>query len=268
MRKLIAVLLCLGAVGVIADFGTAAYAEYQVSRALGTGADLTTDPEVTFHGFPFIRQGLLGRYDKIDIAARSMRQDIPGEIALEATLKGMHLPMSSLMEGRVRQVRVEHIDVRMSVEPTELGRLFHIPDLQVYSKPADKSDGSGGSGGSGMTTGGALILTGTLPEAPSGQMSGKQASRPVSVTADLLLQGDQVTIVATDLYHDNNPTTAANPPIRDIDRPAVLAQFSRTIDTSELPFGIHPSEVFALGGHIVVEGHGDDVTIDLDRLRK
>lgn len=276
MRKLIVGLLCLAGLAVVIDFGAAAYSEYRVSRTLRVGAELSADPEVTFHGFPFLRQAMDGRYNRIEITARSMRPDIPGEIALEATLAGMRLPVGRLWDGSVRGVPVEQVDVRMRVEPTELGRLFDIPDLQVHSAPADKSDGTGGSGGSGMTTGGALILTGTLPAPPSGQLgtSGFAGER-VSVEADLLLVGDQVRIVATDIYHgpdsDGAPVPAmddASPVISDADRPAVLARFTRTIDTKELPFGIRPTEVSALGGQIVVEGRGEHVTIDLDRLRR
>lgn len=134
MRKLIIGLLCLAGLAVVIDFGAAAYSEYRVSRSLREGADLSADPEVTFHGFPFLRQAFNGRYDNIQITARSMRPDIPGEIAVEATLTGMQLPLGDLVDGRVRSVPVDRVDVRMRVEPVELGRLFGIPDLQVHSR--------------------------------------------------------------------------------------------------------------------------------------
>jgi len=266
MRKLIIGLLCLAGLAVVIDFGAAAYTEYDVSRQLRAGAELSADPEVTFHGFPFLRQAFNGRYDNIQITARSMRPDIPGEIAVEATLTGMRLPLGDLVDGRVRSVPVDRVDVRMRVEPVELGRLFGIPDLQVHSRPADKSDGTGGSGGSGMTTAGALVLTGTLPKAPTGQFGATIAGERVSVQADLLLDGDQIRVIATGFYRGPDDTSSVVVP--EEDAPAVLARFTRTIDTKELPFGIRPTEVFALGGQIVVEGQGENVTIDLDRLRR
>ncbi|MFI5715380.1 LmeA family phospholipid-binding protein [Nocardia sp. NPDC051750] len=268
MRKLIIGLLCLAGLAVVADFGAAAYSEYRVSRSLRVGAELSADPEVTFHGFPFLRQAFEGRYDNIEINADSVRADIPGEIALEATLHGMRLPLSDLVDGRVRSLPVDRVDVRMRVAPTELGRLFGIPDLEVHSRPADKSDGTGGSGGSGMTTAGALVLTGTLPAAPGGQQGASFTGERVSVAAELLLDGDQVRIVATGLYSEEISPVPSQPVVDDADIPAVLAMFTRTIDTKELPFGIRPTEVTALGGHIVVEGRGEDVTIDLNRLRR
>ncbi|MFE3546028.1 LmeA family phospholipid-binding protein [Nocardia sp. NPDC059177] len=279
MRKLIIGLLCLAGLAVVIDFGAAAYTEYDVSRQLRAGAELSADPEVTFHGFPFAAQAMRGRFDEVTIRARSMRPDIPGEIGIEATLEGLHVPLGRLLDGAARNVQVDRVEARMRIEPTELGRLFGIPDLQVHTRPADKSDGTGGSGGSGMTTAGALVLTGTLAVAPNGRVlaagvvpSSTSTRVPVQVQADLLLDGDQVRIQATGFYRDTSgpadTTTTTKSEIPEADKAAVLERFSRTIDTKELPFGVAPTEVSALGGQIVVEGIGRNVTIDLDRLQQ
>src|SRR5690606_40190630 len=133
-------------------------------------------------------------------------------------------------------------------------------DLEVHSRPADKSDGTGGSGGSGMTTAGALVLTGTLPKAPSGQQGASFTGERVSVAADLLLDGDQVRIVATGLYSDELSPVPSGPVDDEADSPAVLAMFTCTIDVKELPVGIRPTEVSAMRGHRAVAGRGADVT--------
>jgi hypothetical protein len=270
MRKLIIGLLVLAGLAVIVDFGAAAYSEYRVSRALREGGDLIADPEVTIHGFPFFAQAVNGRFQNVDIRARILRQDIPGEISAEATLTGVHLPLGDLVDGNVRRVPVERVEGRMRLEPTELGRLFKIPDLQVHSRPADKSDGTGGSGGSGMTTAGALVLTGTLPGTPlaSTRPGAPLGGDKVSIQADLLVDGDQVRIIATGFYKGTGTETTPTAVIPEADRPAVLEQFTRTIDTKELPFGLRPTKVSAQGGQIVVEGKGDNVTIDLDQLQR
>lgn len=264
MRKLIIGLLCLAGLAVIIDFGAAAYSEYKVSRTLRTGADLTADPEVTIRGFPFVWKAAEGRYDSVDIRAGIERPDIPGEISVEATLTGVHLPLRDLIEGNVRKVPVDRLEGRMRMEPVLLGRLFKIPDLEVHSRPADKSDGTGGSGGSGMTTtGDELVLTGTLPIVPGASWSGEK----VSVQADVRVEDDSVRIVATGLYRGTG-ADAMKTSIPEADQAAVLERFTRTIETKELPFGVRPSKVTPLGGHIVVEGRGQNVTIDLDRLQR
>ncbi|MEV0298917.1 LmeA family phospholipid-binding protein [Nocardia sp. NPDC050710] len=276
MRKLIIGVLVVAGLAVVTDFGAAAYSEYRVSRALRVGADLSADPEVTINGFPFLGQALDGRYQSVGLRAQVVRPDIPGQIYVDAALTGVHLSFGDLTDGNVRRVPVERLEARMVLEPIELGRLFNIPDLQVHSRPADKSDGTGGSGGSGMTTADGLVLTGTLPVAGTRPSTGTRLGAngtpltgdKVSVQADLKLEGDQVTITATGFYRGTSPDLTTTVEVPEADRPAVLARFSRTIDTKELPFGITPTKVFARGGQIQVEGKGENVTIDLDRLRR
>ena len=281
MRKLIIGLLCLAGLAVVIDFGAAAYSEYRRLPSTAGRRGSLGDPEVTFHGFPFTRPGDERPLRRREIRARGVRPDIPGEVGIEAKLQGLHAPASDLLDGAARKVQVDRIDALMRFEPTELGKLFGIPDLQVHTPPADKSDGTGGSGGSGMTTAGVLVLKGTLPTTANGRVlpvgvtpSSSATRVPVQIQADLLLEGDKVRIQATGFYTDTTSTadtTAAvttDSKIPETDHAAVLARFSRTIDIKELPFGVAPTEVSALGGQIVVEGVGRNVTIDLDRLQQ
>jgi hypothetical protein len=266
MRKVVVGLLLLVAFAVVVDFTAAAYSEYRVSRSLRAGGQLSADPDVTIHGFPFVLQAWHGDFRNVDIRARANRPDIPGEILVEATLNGVHLLAHDLIDADTQAVPVDKVFGRMRIEPVELGRLFNIPDLDMRGPPADKSDGTGGSGGSGITTQGALILSGTIPLGPE-----PRSTERVSVRADLLLDGDQVRIVATDLYRGDSAATPASSmtplnPSPDLDKNAVLARFTRTIDTRDLPFGVHPTSVKALGGNIIVEGEGENMTIDMDRF--
>ncbi|WP_306364642.1 LmeA family phospholipid-binding protein [Nocardia sp. CC227C] len=270
-RRVIIGLLCLAGLAVVLDFGTAAYSEYRVSRLLREGSDLSADPEVTFRGFPFVAQAVDGTYDDIYIRARARRPDIPGEIQIESNLYGVRLPLSDLADGRVRMVPVDEVQASMHIEPIELGRLFRIPDLQVFGPPADKSDGSGGSGGTGMTTSGAIILTGTVPpraDTPPGSAA-TDKGQLVSVLADLRLDADgQIQIVATEIYHGEEATATPVAVLPSVPTETILGWFTRTIDTRDLPFGIRPTKVEAVGGQIVVEGRGRDVTVDLDQLQR
>ncbi|MBO0856275.1 MAG: DUF2993 domain-containing protein [Nocardia sp.] len=267
MRKLIVGLLLVVAIAVVVDFTAAAYSEYRVSRSLRAGGELTADPEVTIHGFPFLSQTAHGIYRNVEIRARANRPDIPGEILVEATLNGVHLSMHDLVDKDMHAVSVDRVDGRMRIEPVELGRLFNIPDLQVVTRPADKSDGTGGSGGSGMTTQGGLVLTGSIQPGPESRTTNR-----VSVKADLFLDGDRIKLVATDLYHggvdSNAPTTSTSELDPELDKPAVLARFTRTVDTKDLPFGLVPKKVQAIGGNIVVEGSGENIRIDMDRFAR
>ncbi|MFI9406218.1 DUF2993 domain-containing protein [Nocardia sp. NPDC052316] len=264
MRKLIIGLLILAGLAVVTDFSVAAYSEYRVSRALRKGADLPADPAVAIRGVSFLAQALDGRYDNVWIRAGGNQPHTPGEYEFEATLTGVRLPLGELVDGSLRNVPVERVESSLRIGPTELGRLFNIPDLQVKGPPADKSDGTGGSGGSGMTaTDGVLCLTGSLPDGTDKQFAGKK----VAVRAELVVDGGEVKITATGscpAETDTIPLALLPQP----DQPAVLARFTRTIDIKELPFGVQPAKVRADGGWIVAEGKGVNVTIDLDRLQQ
>ncbi|MBB5913134.1 hypothetical protein BJY24_002001 [Nocardia transvalensis] len=275
-RKIIGGLALVFALAVVIDFTAAAYSEYRVSRSLRAGGELSADPEVTIHAFSFLAQALRSDYSNVEIKARADRRDIPGEIRVEATLNGVHLPVGDLVDGNMRSVPVDRVAGRMRIEPVELGRLFKVPDLQLTGPPADKSDGTGGSGGTGSTTQGAYILTGTIPvgsETSAGDSTGTGNDKvSVSVKVNLLLDGDQVRIVATDLYREKAPDTATITSTTqqrpELDKDAVLARFTRTIDTKDLPFGVHPTKVQALGGNIIVEGEGENMTIDMNRFAR
>lgn len=257
MRKLILALVCLLALVVVVDFGAAAYSEYRVSRGLRAGGELTADPDVTITGFPFLTQAAAGKYSNVEIRAQGVNSNVVGEVTVEANLHGVSIPASDLVNGTVKTVPVDQIDGRVLIDATELGTFLGIPDLQVSAPPADPSDGTGGSGGSGMTTSGGVVLTGTVPVGPL------RAS--VSVQADLVLDGENVKVVATDLYF--GPEGRADFTVPEILKPTVLGLFTKTIDAQQLPFGVVPSKVYAEGSQLVIEGVGENVVINLDDLQ-
>lgn len=256
MRKLIIGLVSLLALALVVDFGAAAYSEYRVSRAIREGGDLSSDPQVTIHGFPFSTQAFDGKYQNVEIRAQDVPNDFVGSTTIEANLRGVTVPFSELVDGSVNTVPVDELDGRVRIEAKDLGRFLGIVDLQVSAPPADISDGTGGSGGSGMTTTGGVVLTGTVPVGP--------VETKVSVQADLVLEGDRVEIVASDFYF--GPEGNADFTIPDFAKPTVLGLFTKTIDRQTLPFGVLPTDVYAEGSQIVIEGNAENLLIDLDQI--
>lgn len=258
VRKLILGLVVLLGLAVLADFGAAAWSEYRVSRALRQGGQLEADPAVTIHGFPFLLQARDGHYENVEIVADNIETDLLGNITIEANLVGAHAAAGELLDGTIRSVPVDLLYGRVMIEATELGQLYGIPDLQISAPPASKSDGTGGSGGSGPTTAGGVVLTGTVPVGP--------VEATVSVQADLVLDGDLIHIVASDLYF--GPEGRADYTVPDPLKPAVLGLFTTTIEVQDVPFGIRPTSVEARGSRIVVEGEAVDTVIDLTEVRQ
>ncbi|MEC3955288.1 LmeA family phospholipid-binding protein [Nocardia sp. CDC153] len=294
-RRLLIGLLCLAGLAVLLDFGVAAYSEYRVSRLLRTGSSLSADPAINFHEslrHPFVVQAMDGDFLGVDIRARTMRPDIPGQISVEADLTGIHLSMRNLVDGNVRKVPVDEVTGRVRFEPTELGRVFQIPDLQVYGPYADSSDISADADAAASTAtptkAAALILQGTVPIGPDADAASvtdprddsrdhttkKTNAVKVHVLAEMRLDGDQIRITATaisgrDLQADTDSVLPGQQRIvvPEADRPAVLAHFTRTIDIKNMPFGMAPAKVQASGGQLVVTGTATETTVDLDRLQ-
>lgn len=258
VRKLVYGLVVLVGLAVLVDFGAAAWSEYRVSRALREGGVLESDPAVTIHGFPFLLQARNGHYENVEIRAEGVDSDLLGDITVEANLIGAHASASQLLDGSIRSVPVDLLFGRVMLDATELGQLYNIPDLQISAPPASKSDGTGGSGGSGRTTAGGVVLTGTVPVGP--------VSARVSVQADLVLDGDRVQIVASDLYF--GPEGLADYTVPEPLKPLVLGLFTTTIEPQDLPFGVSPTFVEARGSQIVIEGEARDTTIDLAEVQK
>lgn len=259
MRKLILGIALVLGLGLVIDFGSAAYAEYRLSRELRDGGQLDADPAVTIHSFPFLTQAWAGKYDNIEFRAQGVESDLVGEVTIEANLVGAEAPASDVINGAIQTVPVDRLEGRMMIDATVLGQALGIPDLQVSAPPADKSDGTGGSGGSGTPTTEGVVLSGTVPIGPV-------ETAAVSVQADLVLDGPRVQIVASNFYF--GPEGKADFTIPPELAPAILDLFSRTIETSVIPFGVLPTEVYAEGSQIVIEGVGENVVVDLRELRK
>ncbi|UYP19605.1 LmeA family phospholipid-binding protein [Rhodococcus sp. Z13] len=257
MRKLLFGLVVLLGLAVLADCGAAAWSEYRVSRALREGGTLEADPAVTIHGFPFLLQARNGHYENVEIVADNFHTELLGDITVEANLIGAHAAAGDVLDGSIRSVPVDLLYGRILIDATELGQLYGIPDLQVSAPPENKSDGTGGSGGSGPTTAGGVVLTGTVPIGPE--------EATVSVQADLILDGDRVHIVASDLYF--GPEGRADFTVPEILKPTVLGLFTTTIEPQNLPFGVRPTSVEARGSRIVVEGEVHDTVIDLQEVQ-
>ncbi len=138
MRKLIIGLVSLLALALLIDFGAAAYSEYRLSRAIREGGDLTSDPQVIVHGFPFLTQAADGKYQNVEIRAQDVPNEYVRSTTIEANLRGVSIPLSDLVDGSVHTVPVDDLDGRVRIEATDLGRFFDIVDLQVTAPPQDK----------------------------------------------------------------------------------------------------------------------------------
>lgn len=119
MKRLVVTLVVLLVLLLVADRVGAAVASRAVADQVQT-AGSATQAEVEIGGFPFLTQALGGRYDEVEVVAR----DVPaGDLTvsrLEATLRGVEVPLSEAISGSVRSVPVASVDARALLAYDEL----------------------------------------------------------------------------------------------------------------------------------------------------
>lgn len=102
MRKLFVTLFVLAAFGGLlygADRFLQDMAEGQIAKQVSAEAGLTTTPEVTIEGFPFLTQVLAGEYDKITVDAGDIRQQRVNISDVRTDLRGVKAPLADMLNG-------------------------------------------------------------------------------------------------------------------------------------------------------------------------
>ncbi|MCU1587530.1 MAG: uncharacterized protein JWN31_1023, partial [Frankiales bacterium] len=85
-------------------------AEDRVGSELARQGGLSGSPTVDINGFPFLTQAVAGDYRdvRISLTADELRQ--PAGTQAGVTLRGVHVPLSSVLSGSVDRVPVDRID--------------------------------------------------------------------------------------------------------------------------------------------------------------
>lgn len=114
MRTLLGLLALLAAlllvVGLVADPLAEGVAEDRVAAALRDGGGLAGTPEVDVTGWPFLTQAVSGTYDDVRISLTAEDLGQPAGTRADVVLQGVHVPLSDVLSGSVRQVPVDRVD--------------------------------------------------------------------------------------------------------------------------------------------------------------
>ena len=109
-RALAVVLVLLVGLAWVADRAAVRIAEDQVAQEIATQAGLQGTPGVDIHGFPFLTQALAGRYDDVRISLSAAQLGQPEGTRADVALRGVRVPLSSVLSGSVRQVPVDRVE--------------------------------------------------------------------------------------------------------------------------------------------------------------
>lgn len=122
MRRLLVVLLVLGALAVGVDRAAVLVAERVLADQAQSEAGLGGRPDVDIAGFPFLTQALAGQYDEVRLRTSG---SVAGEVDLErldVRLRGVYVPLDAALSGQVTSVPVDGLDADVVVGYAELAR--------------------------------------------------------------------------------------------------------------------------------------------------
>ena len=110
MKALLVVVVALLALAVVADRVAVGVAEERVAGELATKGGLQGAPTVDITGFPFLTQALAGRYEDVRVSLTAEQLGQPEGTRADVALRGVEVPLSSVLSGSVAEVPVERID--------------------------------------------------------------------------------------------------------------------------------------------------------------
>lgn len=262
-RRILISLVVLIALLVGADFGAAAYAEHTVSQKARQQLDLSDDPSVTIHGFPFTTQALSGHYSRISLAASGVPIKNLKDVGVNAELHDVTAPLPDLIHGNTSAIAIGKLEAQVTIKASDIAKidpLTKIEDLRIEPSSIsyvqtgqDSSDSSSGS-------------TGTKQEDQDKSKAGVRVSGYVRIAGQKIeifcfamieLHGTAIDIIPKRLQYGNDKETTVVPQAV---QQALLPNFKASIDTGTLPFEVTPTAVEVNSGSVTVKGEAQNVT--------
>lgn len=271
VRRLLIIVIVVVAVLVAADFGTAAAAEYQISKRMRTELNLASDPSVDIKGFPFITQALGGDYKDISVQANGVPVgNTLRDLEVDADLKNVRIPFSDVLSGNFSALTVDEVDGQVQINASDLGRLIGVPDLTINPESLDFIQGFGvdeknqqiqqqqqanGNDATPMYTQAGIDLSGTI------NIAG--VSTTVNAYGLISIVGTDIVLKPTKLELSNSVITG---PIPDAIEQPILKQLTYTFHRNSLPlpFSVTPVGVQVQGGNggaLIVQGVAKNISV-------
>jgi hypothetical protein len=110
VKALLIVVLILLGLTVAADRVAVDVAEDQVGKQIAEKGHLHGTPTVHIGGFPFLTQALAGTYSDVHITLTAEELGQPAGTAADVHLRGVKVPLSSVLSHSVSEVPVDRVD--------------------------------------------------------------------------------------------------------------------------------------------------------------
>lgn len=267
-RRWVIALVVLVLLLVGADFGAAAYAEHMISQKARTQLQLTDDPSVTIHGFPFLTQALGGDYRHISVSAAGIPvADKLQDVAVNAELEDVTAPLSDLTNGNTKAITIGKLTGSVTIKAADLARLSpldKIKDLRIEPASTDYVE-NGDSGQSEPTP--TTTTTEGQPEQDESstgvRISGHLpfAGKDLEIFCFAMIEADakggSINFVPKRLQFGNDQETTVVPQAV---QNALMPNFRAAISTKDLPLSVTPTGVRVQSGSVTVKGEATNVS--------
>jgi hypothetical protein len=131
MRRLLLVLVVLVALLAVADRVGVVVAQSVLATQIKDQLQLDRTPDVSIRGIPFLTQAVRGKYSDVRVRLPDVDAGAVQNIAVDARLQGVHVPLSDAIRRRVNQVPVDRISGTLDVRYDELARASGISGLKI-----------------------------------------------------------------------------------------------------------------------------------------
>jgi hypothetical protein len=205
MKKLVVVLLVLVALAAVADRVGVRIAQRVVADQIVSRGGLKGAPDVQIAGIPFLTQAIGGQYHDVRVHLTAAELGQPAGTTAAVSLRGVHLPLSEVRAGTVRQVPVDRVDGTATLP-------YALLSQQLGGDATVSAEGSG------------LRITRTI------QVLGQDV--PVTAAGTVTLDGQDLVVQV-----EQAEAVGVTLPSALVQRAAGLLDFRYRVPA--LPFGLH-----------------------------
>ncbi|RSD19759.1 LmeA family phospholipid-binding protein [Amycolatopsis eburnea] len=267
-RRWVIALVVLVLLLVGADFGAAAFAEHMISQKAREQLQLSDDPSVTIHGFPFLTQALGGDYRHISVSAAGLPvADKLQDVAVNAELENVSAPLSDLTAGNTKSITIGELTGSVTIKAADLARLSpldKIKDLRIEPSSTDYVE----NGDSGQSEPAPTTTTGAdgqpVDESSTGvrisghlQFAGKDLEIFCFAMIEADAKGGTINFVPKRLQFGNDQETTVVPAAV---QKALMPNFKASINTKDLPLSVTPTGVRVQSGSVTIKGEATNVS--------
>jgi hypothetical protein len=134
VKGVLVTLVSLAVCAVAADRISLVLSERAVATQLQASGGLSTRPDVSIRGMPFLTQAFAGKYDDVEVSAAEVTAGGGRLSRLDVTLRGVKVPLSDALSGSVSSVPVDALRATVLLSYADMGQ--QLRDRRLTVAPA------------------------------------------------------------------------------------------------------------------------------------